>query len=132
MVASVPELTKRTISMLGTNSVTSLASSTSCGQGAPKLVPLAAVSCKRLDHARVGVAQNQRSPGQHVVDVAIVVHIDHVGAFAPFDEERLAAHRLEGTHRRIDTAGQQFDGLGEELLGVGVVHGWRLLWMVGI
>ena len=45
MVASVPELTMRTISMEGTSSQTSLASATSAPVGAPKLVPLAAASC---------------------------------------------------------------------------------------
>ena len=38
MVASVPELTMRTISMPGTASTTAWASSTSRRQGAPKLV----------------------------------------------------------------------------------------------
>ena len=45
MVASVPELTMRTISMEGTNSHTNLASVTSAEVGAPKLVPLAAAAC---------------------------------------------------------------------------------------
>jgi len=43
MVASVPELTKRTCAMLGTSLHSSLAISSSCAVGAPKLKPLAAV-----------------------------------------------------------------------------------------
>ncbi len=44
MVASVPELTKRTISIEGTASTTILANSTSQRVGAPKLTPCAAAS----------------------------------------------------------------------------------------
>ena len=39
MVASVPEFTIRTISIVGTSSVTSCAILTSISVGAPKLVP---------------------------------------------------------------------------------------------
>jgi len=42
MVASVPELTMRTMSMPGTASTTAWANSTSSPQGAPELVPLVA------------------------------------------------------------------------------------------
>ena len=44
MVASVPELTKRTISIDGKVAVTRSASRTSSWVGAPKLVPRAAAS----------------------------------------------------------------------------------------
>ncbi len=44
MVASVPELVMRTISIDGTASTTSRAISTSSGAGVPKLVPLSTAS----------------------------------------------------------------------------------------
>lgn len=44
MQASVPELVKRTISMLGTASITICARMFSSGLGAPKLVPLERVA----------------------------------------------------------------------------------------
>ena len=44
MVASVPELTKRTFSIAGKASITSAASSASVGVEAPKLVPFRAAS----------------------------------------------------------------------------------------
>ncbi|MBP1725401.1 MAG: hypothetical protein H6Q51_699 [Deltaproteobacteria bacterium] len=44
MVASVPELTRRTISMDGTSLLIIWASSTSFGVGMPKVVPCSAAS----------------------------------------------------------------------------------------
>lgn len=46
MQASVPELTNRTISMLGTAEITISASTFSRRHGAPKLVPFCRVSIK--------------------------------------------------------------------------------------
>ncbi len=45
MVASVPELTKRSFSIDGTAEITISASSPSVGVDAPKLAPLAAARC---------------------------------------------------------------------------------------
>jgi len=45
IVASVPEDTRRTISMLGTRATSSSASSISASVGAPKVSPRAAASC---------------------------------------------------------------------------------------
>ena len=50
IVASVPELTKRTRSSDGTSRCTSAASSTSSGLGAPKLVP--SLACRAIAVAR--------------------------------------------------------------------------------
>ena len=84
---------------------------------------------QRGHHLRVGVAQNQRPPGEDVIDVAVAVHIVHIRALALADEEGLAAHRAEGPHRRVDTAGQQALGFGKKFDGLGNVgHKVNLLW----
>ncbi len=66
MVASVPELTKRTSSMDGMSSMTRRASRVSNSVGAPKLKPSAATSLHGFDHPRVRVAQDHRTPGADV------------------------------------------------------------------
>ena len=53
----------------------------------------------RLHDRRVGMAQDQRAPRQHVVDVAVAVGIAQVRPLATRDEERRAPHRL-GTRAR--------------------------------
>ncbi len=77
----------------------------------------------RLAHGRVVVADDHRAPGTDVVDVAVAVDVVQVGAIGAFDEERLAADRLERAHRRIDAARQQLLGAGEQGVGLVVVHG---------
>ena len=63
MVASVPELTSRTISIDGTASQIASASSISCSVGAPKLVPISSACSQRREDLRMAVAQQQRTPG---------------------------------------------------------------------
>jgi hypothetical protein len=62
------------------------------------------------------MAEDQRAPGQHVVDVPIPVDIDEVRAFAALDEERRAADGPEGPNGRADTAREETHGLREQLL----------------
>src|SRR5690606_30759365 len=58
-----------------------------------------------LDNVRIGVAQNGRSPGTHVVRVLLAVCIPDVRALSAFDKARGAAHGTEGTDGRVDAAG---------------------------
>jgi hypothetical protein len=53
----------------------------------------------RLDHVRVGVAEDQRPPGADPVHVAVAVDVDEMAALAALDEDRVAAdlaHRPHG------------------------------------
>jgi hypothetical protein len=52
-----------------------------------------------LAHLGVVVAHDHRAPGQHVVDVALAVHVVEVGAVGAVDEDGRAAHGLEGADR---------------------------------
>ena len=62
------------------------------------------------------MTEDQRAPREDVVDVAIAVDVDEVRALAALDEERRAADRAEGAHRRADSAREEIERLGEEAL----------------
>ena len=47
----------------------------------------------RREHRRVGVAVDQRPPRADLVDVAVAVDVEELGALAALDEERVAADR---------------------------------------
>ena len=108
MVASVPELTRRTISMEGTASADGLGQLDFALGGRAE----AGAACQRLldrrDDLGMAVAQEQRPPGADVVDVLVAVGVPDVRALAAHDEGRRAAHAAERPHRRIHAAG---DGL---------------------
>ena len=55
---------------------------------------------ERRDHTRMRVAEDQRPPGEDVVEIAVAVDVDEVRALAALDEERVAADRAERAHRR--------------------------------
>jgi hypothetical protein len=57
------------------------------------------------------VAEDHRAPGADVVDVALVVLVDDVGAFGVLEEQRRAADALERADRRVDAAGDVLLGL---------------------
>ena len=62
----------------------------------------------RLDGLRVGVAEEQRAPRHHPVDVAVAVDVLEVGALAAAGEERLVEpDRAHRAHGRVDAAGDQ-------------------------
>ena len=82
MVASVPELTMRTISTDGTASQMRRAISTSSAVGAPKLVPLSSCGVQPLDDVGVAPAQDHRPPRRHEVDELVAVDVPDVGALA--------------------------------------------------
>ncbi len=59
------------------------------------------VACRALDgfnHGREGVAQDHGAPGAEVVDVAIAVGVDEIGALGALNEGRSAANGAEGAH----------------------------------
>jgi hypothetical protein len=48
---------------------------------------------------------DQRSPGEHQIEVAVAIGIDQIGSFSLPDESGGAAHALESPHRAVDAAG---------------------------
>ncbi len=83
----------------------------------------------RLDHARIGVAQDRGTPAGDEVDVLAALDVGDVRALRRDEEARGAADRAERAHRRVHAAGDDGLGAGEQL-GVGEgVHAaspWRI------
>lgn len=69
----------------------------------------------------VGVANDGRAPGAHVVNVLVAIDIPAVGVLDALEHNGLATHAAEGAHGRVDAAGQQGLGLLEDLQAV--MHG---------
>src|SRR6266567_4381327 len=73
------------------------------------------------------VAEDRWPPGPDEINVLVSVHVPDMRAFGLVHEERLAADGAKGAHRRIDTAGNVFQGCGEELVRFGPApHARRL------
>ena len=111
IVASVPELTSRTFSTDGTASMISSANSFSASVGAPKLVPRRTAALDRLDHRRMGVPEDHRSPGADVVDVAVAVDVEQIG---PLQRGRMKIGSPPDAAKR---PGRTVDAAGHQLLG---------------
>ena len=62
---------------------------------------------QRLDDRRMRVPQGERPPREHVVNVAIAIHVPQIRALPPRDEARDAADGAKGAHGTIDAAGDQ-------------------------
>ena len=60
-----------------------------------------------VDDLGVGVAEDRRPPGPDVVDVATAVGIPDVRSLAALEDERRPADGTKGTHRAVDSAGEQ-------------------------
>ena len=75
IVASVPELTIRTISTAGTNFFTSFASSISFSELAPKLVLFSAADFDRLYYTLMRMTEDHRAPRTDIVDILVTVDI---------------------------------------------------------
>ena len=127
IVASVPELTRRTFSIDGTAAVINSANSVSASVGAPKLVPRRAARPMAAVTVRVGVPEDHRPPGADVIEVAIAVDIDEVGPFGMIDEDRLAPHPAERPGRAVHAPGDKLFRAGEGRLALLAGHGRRFL-----
>ena len=93
MVASVPELTIRSISIWGMMALTFCAINVSISVGAPKAQAIVESLMDLRNHLRVAMTDNHRSPGADVIDVALIVFVDQIGAAALF-KKRLGCRRL--------------------------------------
>ncbi len=114
MVASVPELTSRTISTDGRAETMTSASSTSARVGAPKRRPPSQSLLDGRHDGRMAMPQDVGSIAADVVDVAPAVLAFEVGPRGGADEHGLAPHAAEGAHGGIDATGENFFGAGEE------------------
>ena len=90
------------------------------GRGRSKAGGVARGALDGFDDGRKGMAQNHRSPGAEVVDVAVAVGIGEPGALGGGDEGRCAADGAKGPHGRVDAAGEVALGALLEGLGAGV------------
>ena len=70
----------------------------------------------RLPDDRVVVPQDHGTPGTDIVQIFVALHIVDVCAVRPLDEARGHIHRPEGTHRRVDAAGQHLYRFVKEFL----------------
>ena len=64
-----------------------------------------------------GVAEQERSPGADVIDIRVAVGVVDVSALAAYQEGRFSADGAEGTHGRVDAAGDQLFGALLKLAG---------------
>ena len=60
-----------------------------------------------LDDGREGVAEDHRSPGAEVVDVAVAVRVPEICALGAHYEGGIAADGAEGADGRVDAAGEE-------------------------
>src|SRR5262249_23288487 len=70
----------------------------------------------RLHHARMRVAEEQRTPRAEEIDVGAPVGVDHLRTATALDEDGISAHRLPCTHGAVDAAGDHLARFGEQLL----------------
>src|SRR5262249_43078391 len=81
----------------------------------------------RLQHMRVGVPKDERSPRADIVNVAVAIGVVEVGTLSALDEERLAADGAEGPDGAVDTAGNHSKGLCEQGLRALDLHAVTIL-----
>ena len=70
-----------------------------------------------LDDLGIGVAADHRPPGTDIIDIGLAVDIVEKSALGAFDERGRAAHAIEGTHRRVDAAGNDASSALHQLFG---------------
>ena len=59
-----------------------------------------------VEHRGLRVAQDQRAPRAHVVEVSLAVDVGEAGPARAVDEERRPAHGAECPDRRVDSPGE--------------------------
>ena len=122
MVASVPEFTRRTISMDGTASQIASASSISCSVGAPKLVPISSALRSAAMISGWSMAEQQRAPGADVVDVLVAVDVERCDPSPRAMKRgcrRRCGMRAPANSRR---PGVTFCARAKQLFRAGVIH----------
>src|SRR5262249_33345603 len=72
-----------------------------------------------IDDRRIGVAEDQRPPASHVVDIAMAVDVGEPGTTPFLEEHRRSAHATERANRRVHASGNDPTGTIEEALTPG-------------
>jgi len=83
------------------------------GRRGAEAAPLFSLCRDRRHDRRVGVTENQGTPGHDIIDVFIAVHVAYPRAPSGVNEDRCPAHGLEGPHRTVDPSGDKFCRLGK-------------------
>src|SRR5687768_15160684 len=73
----------------------------------------------RRDYRRIGVAEDERPPGEDVVDVLVAIEIEQARARPALDEERVAADGAESPDRTVHPTGNDPLRGGERLSRAG-------------
>ena len=73
----------------------------------------------RLNNLSMCVTKDGRAPGSYIIHVFIAVDVPDPGALGLIDKERLTANGAKRPDRRIDPAGNVFQGLCKKLFGFG-------------
>ena len=63
--------------------------------------------CNGAHNTRGRMPQQQRPERQRIIDIAIAVHVNQIGALSTRNEERLPAYGSKGARRGINSARQQ-------------------------
>ena len=98
---------------------------------------------ERIGHAKAGarfggglhggddfgmrMAEDGRSPGEHIINEFVAIHVPQFATGRAVHKKRLAAHGAKRAHGGIDAAGNIFQGFGKELFRLGARnHGVNL------
>ncbi len=114
----------RTISMDGTASIISSASSRFALGGSAEAGALVHGLDDGGDHARVSMAEDERPPGADIIEIAIVVNVEEIRPLAASDEQRLPADAAEGASGAVDAAGDEPASAPEGFVAAGA-SGWH-------
>jgi hypothetical protein len=125
MHTSVPELTRRTRSIEGNLDRISSASSVSPSVGAERRPPPGRGGDGR-DDLRIRVAEDERPPRSHEIEIAISVDILDPRAPPPSYQDRMASDGAEGAHRAVHPARDGATGAAEG--GAASVEAHRVFW----
>jgi hypothetical protein len=74
-----------------------------------------------LGDSGIRMTQDHGSPGAHVVEEFVAVYVKEVLAFAPIDDQGVAAYRTEGTDGAVHAADEDFFRAGKDFAGVAAV-----------
>ena len=61
-----------------------------------------------LHHFGMGVPQDHRPPGLHVIEVAIAIHVIEIRSLGSADEDGTTSNSAKGAHRAVDASWEQF------------------------
>src|SRR5436309_4595912 len=69
------------------------------------------------------MSQNHWPPRTDVIDVAVAIDVEQIGALGSLEDDRLAADAAEGPRGAIDAAGHELPGSLKNLVAFAAIHG---------